>query len=370
MKKIAVFCDGTWNKSDQKTHQGKPCPTNVVRLLEATTPSQDQIVHYVRGVGTEWGERLAGGGFGFGISDNIKEAYRFIVNNYCPGDQIYLFGFSRGAFTARSVAGFIHNLGILKREHLQQSGDAYTHYKDRENPDWSPSGSHAIAWRKRYTWSGPEDEPARRHVHCLGVWDTVGALGAPFGGPMGWIVEKIFACHFHDHRVSRSVQSAFHALAIDERRWPFRPTLMEFGPERREEQQRFQQAWFPGVHSNVGGGYPDTGLSDAALQWMAARAQERGLLLDLAILNEPPFKPDPQGRLENSQSFLIRAVTLLAVKWPSMAGLHWPYEDQSDIQRIRWWNGDYLREVNAACLSQEAQIRLQGNVGYQPENCP
>ncbi|MBI3798630.1 MAG: DUF2235 domain-containing protein, partial [Deltaproteobacteria bacterium] len=119
-KKLVVFFDGTWNSADQHTKNGQPCPTSIAKLFEATLPddgqSNPQIVHYVQGVGTRRLERFSGGGFGYGISDNIKEGYRFLVSNYRQGDEIYLFGFSRGAYTARSLAGLIRNLGILKRE--------------------------------------------------------------------------------------------------------------------------------------------------------------------------------------------------------------------------------------------------------------
>ncbi|MBM3227110.1 MAG: DUF2235 domain-containing protein [Candidatus Tectomicrobia bacterium] len=128
-KKLAVFFDGTWNRADQHAQDGQPCPTNIAKLFAATLPHDNQgipqIVHYVQGVGTRRFERISGGGFGYGISENIKEGYRFLVSNYEPGDDIYLFGFSRGAYTARSLAGFIRNMGIVKREKLFLMDNSY-----------------------------------------------------------------------------------------------------------------------------------------------------------------------------------------------------------------------------------------------------
>ena len=137
-KTLVVFCDGTWNRPDEMSN-GRPCPTNVLRLFEATLPEgtdgRPQIIHYVEGVGTRKDERLLGGVFGAGISENIKNAYAFIVSNYQPGDRIFLFGFSRGAYTARSIAGLIRNMGILTRHNLHRINEAYKFYKDT-TPKW------------------------------------------------------------------------------------------------------------------------------------------------------------------------------------------------------------------------------------------
>jgi uncharacterized protein (DUF2235 family) len=140
-KKLAIFCDGTWN---EPTKHG----TNVLRMLQATEPKDangdhPQLVHYIAGVGTRKGERFRGGAFGLGISDNIIDAYSFIVSNYENGDEIFLFGFSRGAYTARSIAGLIHNLGVLKRHNLPLIAEAYKHYKDKTD-DWKPSGTEGF----------------------------------------------------------------------------------------------------------------------------------------------------------------------------------------------------------------------------------
>ncbi len=346
-KKLAVFCDGTWNEPDKN-------PTNVARLFEATLQENNgvpQIACYVQGVGTHWYDRMIGGAFGFGISQNIKEGYRFLCANYEPGDEIYLFGFSRGAYTARSLGGLIHNMGILKREHFGRIDEAYAHYKDK-SPEWHPNpskGGRAKEFREAYAHGGEK-------IAFLGVWDTVGALGAPYGLLAGWLADKIFGCRFHDVKLSSTIQSACHAVSTAEHRWPFRPTLWELQPVHARE--RFAEEWFPGVHSDVGGGYPESGLSDATLRWMAHEADARGLKSAL---------PDSSASLvtHNSQTFYYRLLTILWLKWqasllvdlPGKIFRNWPawiYRKLNDLKlisepdiaakiaRIRW-NGDYLR---------------------------
>ncbi len=316
-KKIVVFCDGTWNSEDQKTRDGVPCPTNVLRMLEATKSAGEdgdiQIVHYIEGLGTRRWERLLGGGFGFGISDNIKDAYRFIVSNYDPGDRLFLIGFSRGAFTARSIAGLINNVGILRREKLHLVNAAYDHYRDRAE-EWRPRGGKSIDFRAQNSHPDPK-------IAFLGVWDTVGALGAPFGLVLGFLTDLLFKTKFHDVTLSPIVESAYHAMAIDERRWPFRPTLWAWHPTHQQRIAAFlarnapppyEQRWFPGVHSDVGGGYETTGLSDCALAWMIDKAQAHGLSVDSSG-GGWPIKPDPLAPMHDSQRPYYRLPTKLFV---------------------------------------------------------
>lgn len=244
-KKLVVFLDGTWNSADQTTDDGQLCPTNVAKLFQATLPGQNgdqpQVIHYVQGVGTRRLERISGGGFGLGISDNIKEGYRFLVSNYESGDDIYIFGFSRGAFSARSLAGMIRNSGILKREKFSLVNQAYDKYRNRSK-QWRPDGPEAVAFKQKNT-CGNET------VKFLGVFDTVGALGAPFGIVLTWIIDKLLRCTFHDTQLSSIVQSAYHALATDEHRLPFRPAEMK--ANKNHDPSNFEQKWFPGVHSNT-----------------------------------------------------------------------------------------------------------------------
>ncbi|WP_319549567.1 DUF2235 domain-containing protein [Desulfogranum marinum] len=341
-KNIIIFCDGTWNRLDQKSKEGKICPTNVVKLFEAICPYDDngitQFVHYVPGVGTSWRDRIKGGGFGYGISDNIKSGYKAICSNYEDGDRIFLFGFSRGAYTARSIAGLIHNLGIIRRVNIHKVHEAFKHYKNKAE-EWKPGSEKSNQFQTAYCWP-------TKNIHFLGVWDTVGALGSPYGVVTRWIVNKLFNCGFHNISLSSSIQSASHAISIDEHRWPFRPTRWQLSSAHNNHKDDFEERWFPGVHSDVGGGYAETGLSDIALDWMACRVCLRGLNLDLDRVSLPIFDPNPTQTIHNSQTFLYRLATLAFVKIPSAIGIPLPGsdEDKQAITRITW-KGDYRREI-------------------------
>jgi uncharacterized protein (DUF2235 family) len=371
-KKLVIFCDGTWNEPTDRA-------TNVVRLLQATDfadhDGNPQLTHYIAGVGTRMDEKFRGGAFGYGISDNIKDAYTFIVSNYEKGDQIYLFGFSRGAYTARSIAGLVHNFGVLHRYNLPLVSIAYDRYKDK-SPSWKPSGADAVAFRNAYCHEYPTK------IRFLGVWDTVGALGAPYGEILGRLVAKIFKTGFHDVTLSESVDAAYHALAADERRWPFRPTpiaLTDYHRARNEKNLTehgfplYAERWFPGVHSNVGGGYKRHGLSDVALQWMAARAEQNGLkltnLADAKFPSDRPFDPDPAQPIENSQNWLYRLATSLFVKAPDVFGIKsvYPTEDQPLAKHVRW-PGDYIRPIDPQADVGPVREKKKIDPNYDPAN--
>ncbi len=345
-KKLIIFCDGTWNKPTRYS-------TNVLRMLQATEPEDSgknpQLVYYVAGIGTRKGEKVRGGTFGYGISDNIANAYSFVVSNYEPGDDIFLFGFSRGAFTARSIAGLIRNFGILTRPHLPRVLEAYNHYRDA-SPDWHPDGPQTKTFRESYC----HEEDTK--IKFVGVWDTVGALGAPFGAILGRIVDKLFKCSFHDTKLSTYVLNAYHALAIDERRWPFRPTLWQLQSEHDERNReskekfgflRYEQKWFPGVHGDVGGGRRQTGLSDCALKWMANSAARHGLNLNFERVDDHhgrKFKEIPTQPIGKSQNFLYRCATVAFVKLPSLVKINSVYPKcDSDLVKYITFKGDYIR---------------------------
>jgi uncharacterized protein (DUF2235 family) len=304
-KRIVVCCDGTWNTADQVC-DGSPCSTNVAKLAVAladhSADGTEQQVFYVRGVGTSRWDRIRGGAFGYGLSDNVKEAYRLIAEHFEPGDELYLFGFSRGAYTARSTAGFIRNAGILRRPHLQRLDAAYELYRDRAN---HPRDVESELFRRSFSHE--------TRIRCIGVWDTVGALGVPLSGiPIADAFNKRWA--FHDTELSSIIDNAFQALAIDELRKPFQPTLWQQRPGAGA--QRLEQVWFAGVHCDVGGGYPETGLSDIALRWMMDRAQE----CDLAFQpGQPEVAPDPLGTLHDSRT---GAYTLLPPHYRPIGVLH------------------------------------------------
>ncbi|MEX0778776.1 MAG: DUF2235 domain-containing protein [Balneolales bacterium] len=296
MKRLIVCCDGTWNRADQ-AHDGEPCPTNVVKMASRVAKRDGdipQVVYYGQGVGSgNILDRYTGGAFGHGLEDNIYEAYRFLMGNYEDGDEIFLFGFSRGAFTARSLGGMIRNCGILKREstgHYQEALDLY------QNKEIRPKDPESVAFRKQHSVCGADDI----RIKFIGVWDTVGSLGIPLRG-LRWLTRGEY--QFHDTELSKTVEHACHALAIDERRKPFKPTLWKRKPKAG---QTVEQVWFAGAHTDIGGGYPDSGLSDITLEWMIGKAKGAGLAFDAAVLDALPLSPDPLGKLHNSRKGFYR----------------------------------------------------------------
>ena len=287
MRRLVVCCDGTWKAAEAKA------PTNIVYLSRAVLPvgrdDVSQLLFYDPGVGTgTLTDRLTGGAFGQGVSDNIKDAYRWLIYNYEPGDEVYVFGFSRGAYTARSLVGLIRKCWLLHKREADRLPEAYELYRRRGD---EVDGEAAKAFRVPHCRA--------IDIHFLGVFDTVGSLGVPVAGLRGLTLRTY---RFHDPRLSSIVKHAFHAVAIDERRKPFRPTLWETRPGI---QQVVEQVWFSGVHSDVGGGYPERGLSDVTLRWMLAKATLAGLQFDEQYLSET-MKPDPLGVLHDSKTGLYR----------------------------------------------------------------
>lgn len=255
MKRLVVCCDGTWNTPEMES------PTNVVRMAQAVnTRGRDgclQLVYYDEGVGTAgWMDRIAGGAMGEGLDLNVRQAYRFLANNYEDGDETYLFGFSRGAYAARSLAGLIGYAGMLRRHQLTEFAQAYELYRSEK----AASGAAAKAFRTEHGTQVPQ-------ITLLGCWDTVGALGIPDKLP-GIGLDHRFNKRYRwiDGQLGPHVANALHAVAIDERRREFAPTLMQRG----HAGQNLEEIWFPGDHGSVGGGTKHKEpLARFALEWMA-----------------------------------------------------------------------------------------------------
>jgi len=267
MKRIIVCCDGTWNKPGI-TDRGSIVETNVEKIYDVIDNSKDlstaQVKFYGQGVGTGFSrkDQFLGGGTGLGIDRNIQDAYKFIMWSYKSGDELYLFGFSRGAYTVRSLAGLIRNCGVMKPEFLHLVDEAYHLYRDRTSLT-HPESDLMKAFKKSY---GVEEETK---IKFMGVWDTVGALGIP----LRWFNGLNKKYEFHDVKLSSQIKYAYHALAIDERRKIFEPTLWEVSESAvKSGDQICEQVWFPGVHSNVGGGW----LEPAVGAGTEARAEEVG----------------------------------------------------------------------------------------------
>ena len=293
MKRIIICCDGTWNTPD-KSKNGVPIATNVVKIAESVQAQDDsgvkQLLYYDTGVGSGggWLKRIYDGATGAGLSQNILEAYQYLINNYTPGDELFLFGFSRGAFTVRSLAGLIRNCGILRHPSHDLVKRVYSLYRSRSKATM-PAEREATLFRR--TYSVLNITP----IKFIGVWDTVGALGNPL------VLKSIVSWknRFHDTALSSTIENACHAIAIDEKRVNFQVAL--WNKQTHATHQNFEQRWFIGVHSNIGGGYPSTELSDIALNWMMKKADMCGLKLNTILTN-----PDLMHPLEESRKSFYR----------------------------------------------------------------
>ncbi len=266
-KNIVICCDGTGNEYSQKNK------TNVVRTSEIAVRNDQQLVYYDPGIGTggneyTWIEAKKEGATGGGLQKNIEDAYRYLMDVYQQGDQIYLFGFSRGAFTVRSLAGMLHHCGLLHAELHNLVESASKIYNDDDD-------DLDAGFKETYCRPCP--------VHFVGVWDTVESLA--FSDEC-----------FHDDRLNPEIKNAYHAVSIDEKRKNFPPSLWDETVLRPD--QTLEQVWFAGVHSDVGGWYPERGLSDITLKWMLDNAKKYGLTIDPAKMKE--LKPDPQGKQHKS----------------------------------------------------------------------
>jgi Uncharacterized alpha/beta hydrolase domain (DUF2235) len=285
MRHLVVCCDGTW--------QGVGQDSNVSRIRSAiVTPPGDPEPHYIEGVGAsaQWISRLRAGLTGAGLQSGVKDGYRWLVQNYRAGDRIAVFGFSRGAYTARSIAGMIGRVGLVDGSGLEpaQLDDAvdraYAGYRDRDRATHDQSWSAGLPFAYRPT------DPVTP-IAFIGVWDTVGALGIPSYVGIPDFLGSRQRYEFLDVTLNPKVPHARHAMSIDELRGAFRPTLWS-----EPDSDRVRQVWFAGDHTDVGGGNQGKGLSDRTLEWMMAEAAATiGLTFDTTKI--PGFRPDPLGGL-------------------------------------------------------------------------
>jgi uncharacterized protein (DUF2235 family) len=274
-KRLALFLDGTWNEEGDNT--------SVWRLRSLCAPADSsrtqQFIYYDTGLGTHFGEKLRGGVYGFGIDDNVKKAYEWLVENYNDNDEIYIFGFSRGAFTARSLAGLISICGIVRPGAPLGVGQLYARYGSVDRNHASIRGlfeaqaggslanpTREVQWLLRYS--------RRAEITMLGVWDTVAAIDWPGATKH----------QFLDPNLRHDMKNAFHAMALDEHRHRFAPTLWTQSsphaagaPKIERDYAAVEQRWFIGAHGNVGGGYPSDLLPQMPLQWMMEKAAKLGL---------------------------------------------------------------------------------------------
>ena len=328
-KKIILCADGTWNTPHGPAAQ--PNDTNVRKLYELVLEDPSQLKYYDSGVGTDSTpfEHFFGGSMGAGLFQKVQDGYEFLSYVWDPGDEIYIFGFSRGAYTARSLGGMIALFGVpnknLDNQTVKRIFDAYriTDHTQRLAVKDELNAEYGLADVK---------------IRMVGVWDTVGALGIP-----GHLFDEFDQDKygFLDTTLNPFIEKAFHAVAIDERRASFLPTLWS-NPDGtpRANDDKVQQVWFPGVHCDVGGSYSETQLSNITLRWMIDNAKMQGLLFNEtavdACLSPKPF--DPKG----------------------------PTHDE---WKIIPWGLPKRRTVPAnAVLSSTVKLRIGGDPTYRPEN--
>ncbi len=295
-KRLIVLCDGTWNKAENMD-RGKRKPTNVMKMVRAILPVTPdgtvQVTYYDEGVGNNPGlDRWLGGGVGAGLDRNIREAYRFLLYNYAAGDAIFFFGFSRGAYAVRSLAGLIQHLGLLPKTHDFFVPEAYAIYRQRP-----PAEDDQTAWQRQVDAFRATHQVQAIGIDFVGVWDTVGALGLPLNE---FTLFNRRRYQFHDARLSPIISHAYHALAIDEKRRTFQPSLWE----NPGADQVLEQRWFAGVHTNVGGGYERDGLANCSLHWMKDKAVALGLGVDEKFLSY--YKPWFGDELRDSMTWFYR----------------------------------------------------------------
>jgi hypothetical protein len=302
-RRLSVCCDGTW--------LGVRQDSNVARLHRAIVPAPgDPEPLYVKGVGVSGNpvDVVEGGLTGAGLSRSITAGYRWLVEQFRAGDRVAVFGFSRGAYTARSLVGMVGRVGLVDGTGLgpQEVTDAvdraYERYRAFRTTPVDPSWD--IGLRLAYR-AGDPDIP----VDFIGVWDTVGALGIPTYVGIPDIRHSRDRYQFLDVVLNPHIRHARHAVSLDEMRGPFRPTLWrDVSPG-----QDVAQVWFPGDHSDVGGGYADTGLSDGALDWMMREATAAiGLAFDRGRI--AGFAPDPLGTAHGGWSGPAGAVLEAAMQ--------------------------------------------------------
>ena len=276
MKNIVICCDGTGNEYGKNN-------TNVVETYGLAMKTEAQLAYYDPGVGTGgWAydeesgvlRALSDQGTGAGLQKNVNDAYRYLMEVYegPEANRIFLFGFSRGAFTVRALAGMLHKVGLLERSadnHLEYAAKIYN----------QPRNARVAAGFKA-TFSRPAP------VHFIGVWDTVDSRVLNEG--------KRWA----DARLNPEIAFAYHALAIDEKRRDFQPCLWD--EENLQPEQTMEQVWFAGVHSDVGGYHPERGLANISLHWMLGKAEAVGMEVNRRRLRSRRYRPDPHGPSQES----------------------------------------------------------------------
>ena len=320
MRKLVVCCDGTWNDATHKdvlAHE----TTNVFRFYRLLDSDRDdQLSYYQPGVGTGgFLDRHFGGMYGRGLGRQIIACYDWLASEYQPGDKIYLIGFSRGAFCARSLAGIINRYGIL----CNTFKSAKARFK-----------AVTTIYRKGYQYSLKDYQLPKqldfhagsRVVDFIGVWDTVGALGIPDDLVLFDLFDSPTRYRFHDVELSHQVLNGRHAIAIDELRSSFFPTLWS-----NHRHPSIKQVWFAGAHGDIGGGYPERGLSDISLQWMIDEVRSADLAGDTPPLRfidgyENELAPNYEAPLHDTYQGIMKILLPHPRSIPNLANTELVHE--------------------------------------------
>lgn len=352
-KNIVICCDGTGNEFGDHN-------SNVINLYKMLDCGPDQIAYYHPGVGTmgarsaltrigKWWTTVIGLAFGYGISDNVADAYLFLMRRFQPGDQVYVFGFSRGAYTARALCGMLHIVGLLSEDN--EGLIPYAIRLIRRSPI-----DFKVAADFKKTFSRV------CKPHFLGVWDTVSSVG--------WIYNAV-RFPFTTATSNPDLHVVRHAVSIDERRSFFRQNL--FG-QPNNPLQDVLEVWFAGVHSDVGGSYPEaeSQLSKIALRWMSCEAEIAGLALDQQRKAEilggkpPNVAPDP---LTKNQHESLHGWWWIAEVWPKVVHKQtaegtWKKSVHLNLARRRWI------APNSIVDNSVEQRVAQATPPYRPGNLP
>lgn len=359
-KNIILLSDGTGNSNVK--NRG----TNVYKLYEAldfNSQECQQVAFYDDGVGTQEFKPLKfiGGAFGWGLSRNIRHLYRQLVHVYEPGDKIFLFGFSRGAFTVRRLAAMIGQMGVIDKNAYpdEQSLESavwhcFKNYRQTNRAILEPLYDPLIKFVfEDRLYKLPDDHlvmlPAKPDIEFIGVWDTVAAVGLPFDEATEFLDKFIFKFKFKDHTLNGKVKQACHALSVSDERQTFHPLLWQ-------DDQRIEQVWFPGVHSNIGGGYPQQGLSLVSLDWMMEQVKAK-----------PDIKKSGLYFVNNDVQFIKDRKYAFDKLYDSRSGMgvYYRYKPR-DIGRICADNGIQTAKIHVSVFERIAQ----GIFGYAPGNIP
>ena len=316
-KNIALLADGTGNSAAKFNR------TNVWRLYQAldTAVAQpglqtQQLAYYHDGVGTSSLRPLAllGGAFGWGLKRNLIDMYKFLCRNYADDDRIYLFGFSRGAFTVRVLGGLIAREGLVaytgEADLDYRARDAYRAYRHRFHENkiglvrplrWLRDAAinRWRRWRGRPTYTEIRHQNRHPRIAFIGVFDTVAAYGTPIAELTRGIDRFVWPLSMPDYELSPKVDAARHALSLDDERDTFHPLLWD--EIKSQNPGRILQVWFAGVHSDVGGGYPDDNASHIPLKWMLDEAAAAGLAFVPGAVNEIRRLANTRGPLHDSR---------------------------------------------------------------------